>query len=141
MSERLDQSLSCLQNFEMMNLIQHKCASFLATCLRQTVLIWVSKCYERASDVDGAIEQLRELIDTFPEIRDVEHYLTWVFFISAAAASADTLRNYFFNRLLYHVELFGWRNVPLMLEFLSNLWITGEAWPAQLLNHKDYICA
>lgn len=84
---------------------------------------------------------LKNRINGFPELADVDHYLTWVYFISAAAASDGTLRDYYYSRLSNHAVSHEWKNIKLMLRLLPVLWRTGSTWPSYLLRHTEFICA
>ena len=93
------------------------------------------------SDTDILLLDLKRRISGFSKLVDVDHYLVFVYFMSAAAASEETLRDYYYDRLSNQFVCNGWKNTILMLQLLPVLWRMGSTWPAYLLQHTEFICA
>ncbi|OBT99909.1 hypothetical protein VE01_02201 [Pseudogymnoascus verrucosus] len=114
---------------------------FLADCWKTVLTAWL--CQKQNSDVDvvnSLLEDLKFRILSHDGITRFDHYMTWVYFMAAAASPSPHLRSFFRDRLFQHTITFGWKNVALMLKLLEELEKSGSDWPSRLQSHKKYIC-
>lgn len=114
---------------------------FLADCWKTVLTAWL--CQKQNSDVDvvsSLLEDLKFRILSHDGITRFDHYMTWVYFMAAAASPSPHLRSFFRDRLFQHTTTFGWKNVALMLKLLEELEKSGSDWPSRLQSHKKYIC-
>ena len=103
--------------------------------------VWLYQKQNSGFDVNSVLEEFRFRIESHDDIREFDHYLTWVYFMASAASSNPSLRSFFRNRLFKHTLTFGWKNVAMMHKFLEELEGSGSDWPSRLQSHKQYICA
>lgn len=120
---------------------RHPNASFLAFCLRLSVSIWLQKAENPRINLDPILESFKFKLQGFRDLIDLDHYLTWVYFNCAAASINEELRQFFAGHLAQHMQMFGFKNIPLMLQLLQRLWEDDSSWPSMLQSHQDYICA
>jgi hypothetical protein len=120
---------------------RHPNASFLAFCLRQSVSVWSKSVEQPGANVDFILEDFKSRLDSFCDLQDLDHYLTWVYFNCAAASSRPSLRRFFTDHLQKHVDSIGFKNIPLMLELLQRLPEDEERWSSRIQRQCEYICA
>lgn len=92
-------------------------------------------------DIEEELEALREDIETHESLLQLDHFLTWVYFIAAAASPNEDIGRYFSRKLYRHTMTFGWKNVGMMLKLLEVVKATNSCWCAQLQEHHDFLCA
>lgn len=114
---------------------------FLAYCWKTMLTIWLNKKKDPDFDVSDMLEDFKTNIQSHKDIEQFDHYLTWVYFMAAAASPDAALHKFFKDRLFKHTITFGWKNVGMMHKFLEELVDHGSEWPSRLQSHKQYICA
>lgn len=103
--------------------------------------IWSQSLQHTGSNVDYILEDLKSRLEKFTDLEDIDHFLVWTYFTCAAASTSNELKKFFTDHLRDKVQFIRFRNIPLMLEFLEELWADGNSWPLTVQHRSDYICA